>query len=165
MIICSNCQQPSEESAIFCGYCGARIETDNQSNASKSQAFVNIPPESETNAKTDSVAEAQIVLTELESKREKLALDQKKLIEQEHQIRADHAAELENRENPFQGSENAGRFVRVLQSASREAAQRNLEHKLAPSEEQLRKIEAMQSELEQQISEVKSFILENSPES
>lgn len=158
MGICSNCLEPGEESAAFCGFCGTKIEAADQSNEPESDALVNISSDAEIPVKTGSAADSQITLGELKSKREELALDKKKIVEQMNQIRANHAAALENRGSLFQGSENVGRFVKVLQSASREAAQRNLEHDLSPYEEELKKIEAMQTELEQQISEVESFI-------
>ena len=164
MIICSNCQQPGEESSAFCGYCGVKIPAANQRNESQLKALATVASDNEIIFKANSVAEAQIALEKLESKKEELTLDKKKLTEKESQIRANHAAALENRGNLFQSSENAGRFVRVLQTASRDAAQRNLEHELAPYQEQIRKIEATQSALEEQILEVKSFIQKNSQE-
>ena len=160
MIICSNCKQSNQESATFCGSCGSKLVQVYQSNAP--QTFVDISPYGQISVRANSVTEAKLALKELKLKKKELSLLKKQVTEQERQIRANYTDAVRNRGSKFQGGKSIGRFIRLAQTASRDAVRQNLAHQLAPYEQQKRKIEVVQSAIEQVILQVESVILKNS---
>jgi hypothetical protein len=130
--------------------------------SSEPQSFVDISPDGEISVRANSVPEAKLALKELKLKKKELSLLKKQVTEQERQIRAAYTDEVRRRGTKFQGGGGIGKFVRLAQTASRDAARHNLAQQLAPHEQQKRKIEAMKSAIEQLILQVEMFIHNNS---
>ena len=160
MIICSNCNQSNENTSVFCAYCGSKLVQVFQS--SEPQSLVDISPDGQISVRANSVPEAKLALKELKLKKKELSLLKKQVTEQERQIRAGYTHQVRQRGSKFQGGGTVGKFIRLAQTASRDAARHNLAQQLAPYEQQKRKIEAMKSAIEQLILQVELFIHNNS---
>jgi len=127
-----------------------------------SNDYVTISEDGEITVSVRSLPEAKLALKELKLKKKELTLLKKQFAEEERQIRANYTEEVRNRGSKVQGLGKVGKFIRLFQTASRDARKRTLSEELAPFEERKRKIEAVRNAIEQATLRVETYILQNS---
>ncbi|MEP7342764.1 MAG: hypothetical protein ABI977_33855 [Acidobacteriota bacterium] len=108
------------------------------------------------------ITEAKLAIKELKLRKKELSLLKRQVTEQERAIRAEYTHSVRQRGSKLQGGGGIGRFIRVVQTASRDSARRNLANRLAPYEQEKRKIDAMTTAIEEVLLKVEMAILENS---
>jgi len=164
MISCQNCGQSVDESSNFCGYCGAKIHNTavQIQQPGVQSSFVTISPDGQITVEARSLQEAKLALKELKLKKKELSLLKRQVTEQERAIRAGYTDAVRRRGSKIQGGGGIGRFIRMMQTASRDSARRNLAEQLAHYEQERRRIESMKSAIDQLILQVESIILRNS---
>ena len=90
-----------------------------------------------------SLAEAKIALKELKLKKKEFGLLKREIIAKQKEIRADHTHEVRTRGSMVRGGGGLGKFVRLIQTSSRDAKKATLAHTLSPLEKERQDCEAM----------------------
>ena len=112
------------------------------------------------NAKT--VPEAKLALKELKLHKKDYALAKRQINEQQKAIRAAYTDEIRRRGSKFQGGGGVGRFIRIVQTAKRDGARKELAKKLEPLEVKKRQVEAIITAIDQTALQIEAHILKNS---
>lgn len=126
------------------------------------QSYVTFAPSGEIIVRANTVAEAKLALKELKLKKKEQSILKRQLMEQERQIRATYTDTVRRRGSKFQGGGTVGKYVRLFQTAKRDATRSDLAVELTPLEHQKSRCEAMIQLLNKFILQVEMFILNNS---
>lgn len=113
-------------------------------------------------ASYDSVAEARMAIKELRFRKKEFSLKKRELSAAMKAIRAQYSAEIRNRGGMVRGGGKVGRFVRVVQSASRDSRRAKLAADLAPFEREKFRVEAIINAIDQAIFQIEGYVLRES---
>ena len=127
-----------------------------------SASLVTITPDGRILADINSVPQARQVIKELRLHKKQLNLQKRQINDQQRVIRSQYTHEVRQRGSKLRGGGKIGRFVRTVQTASRDARRAQLAHELAPLENQKRQIEAVKIAIDQAILRVEEYIEVNS---
>ena len=106
-----------------------------------------------------SIAEAKIALKELKLMKKQFGLTKREIISKQKEIRADHTHEVRTRGSMVRGGGGLGKFVRLIQSSSRDAKKANLAHTLSPLEKEQQECEAMMHTIDTAILQLQAQLL------
>jgi len=129
---------------------------------STNQSFVEISTDGTIRIRADSVAEAKIAIKELKLKKKELGITKREITNQQQQIRASYTEDTRKQGSKFRGGGGIGKFVRSVQTASRDAARANLANQLAPLDKQKNQIDSILNAIDRAILQVEAYILKNS---
>ena len=161
MPCCPNCKNDCASIDIYCAHCGARLVNNAGLSIQEPVSYINIEG-NHINVTVSSPTEAKLALKQLKLKKKEFALLKRQITESERAIRAQYTDEVRRRGSKFQGSGGIGRFVRLVQTASRDAARHRLANQLAPFEQQKRSVEAIRAAIDEMILKVEEKILRDS---
>lgn len=106
--------------------------------------------------------ETKLAIKELKLKKKEFSLLKKTVVAEQRQIRAQYTAEVRSRGSMVRGGGGFGRFVRSIQSGSRDNRRAQLANDLAPLEKRKQKIEATMRAIDQAIIQLESALLKQS---
>ncbi len=110
----------------------------------------------------NSVAEAKIALKQLRLRKREIGTAMKSIMEQQREIRAAYTDKVRHRGSKIRGGGGVGRFIRAVQTSSRDADRKNLAKNLAPYEERRTQLERMASVIDRAIIQIENYIAQNS---
>lgn len=161
MLICPHCNQGSDNTAVFCGYCGNPLIQRDLPTTRQYANLVTLTQEGEIIVEVHSIEEAKLALKELKMRKKELNIQKKAVNEQMRQIRANYTQYTRNRSMMMRGGGTFGKIVRVGQAISRDAHRRQLAADLAPLEHQKQWYESMTLAIEQAILKIETALKEN----
>ena len=164
MLTCSSCGRLCDETAHYCSFCGvAMTQASNQlSQVDGAQSYVSFSANGEIKVNVSNFLEAKLALKELKIKKKEYSIQKRQITEQERIIRAEYTNKVRQRGSKFQGGGGVGKFIRSVQTVTRDAARRELANKLAPYEQQKRFVESMISAIDQIILKIEAAIQQHS---
>jgi hypothetical protein len=109
-----------------------------------------------------SLSEAKIALKELKLKKKEYGLWKRAVNEQQKGIRAAYTEQVRSRGSMMRGGGGFGKFVRAIQTMSRDSKRGRLAHDLSPLGSEKQYIEAMIRTIDSAILQVDAYILRNS---
>lgn len=83
------------------------------------------------------------------------------MIQEQKQIRSQYTDSIRRQGSKFRGGGGVGKFIRTVQTASRDAQRRNLARELEPLEKKKFEIESVINAINQTLLQIESFLLEN----
>ena len=86
----------------------------------------------EIRVNTSTVAEAKFAIKELKLKKKEYSLQKRAVTDKQKEIRAQYTDEVRSRGSMMRGGGGLGKFVRAVQSASRDSKRAQLANALAP---------------------------------
>lgn len=108
-----------------------------------------------------STDEAKIALKELKLKKKEFGLIKRSITADLKNIRADYSNEASTRGSKMRGGGGLGKFVRTIQTISRDSNRASTANKLYPLEQQKLEVEALIHAIDTAIIQVESYILKN----
>ena len=124
------------------------------------QSFVEIV-NSTAHVKASSISEAKLALKDLKLKKKEYALLKRELNEKQKEIRASYTDEVRTRGSMLRGGGGLGKFVRFVQTASRDGKRSQLAVALAPLVQEKQSIESLIHAIDLASLQVESYILKN----
>lgn len=118
--------------------------------------------ENEIRFHADNAAESKLAIKELKLKKKEFSVLKQTVVAEQKRIRAQYTAELRTRGSMVRGGGGVGRFVRSVQSVSRDSRRAQLARDLAPVEKKKQKIEATMRAIDQAIIQLESALLKQS---
>lgn len=106
----------------------------------------------------ENVAEAKIALKELKLLKKEYGIQKRLIADNQKAIRAQYTDQTRRQGSVMRGGGGIGKFVRSMQSASRDTQRANLAKALAPYEKQKQQVEAIMLTIDKVILNVESFI-------
>jgi hypothetical protein len=120
--------------------------------------FVHVEPD-RLRVEFENVAEAKLALKELKLMKKECNLAKRNMNEQKSAVRAQYTENVRTQGSKMLGGGGFGRFVRTMQTISREHQRAALARALAPLEKDKQKIEALARAVEMSILNCEAFIL------
>ena len=108
---------------------------------------------------TSTLAEAKLAIKELKLRKKEYSLEKRSVNEQMKAIRAQYTQEVRSRGSKMRGSGGLGRFVRGIQTISRDNRRAKLASDLAPYEAKKQNIESMMMAIDSTILKVEAAII------
>jgi hypothetical protein len=105
--------------------------------------------------------EAKIALKELKLKKKEFGVLKKEIASNQREIRANHSHEVSTRGSKFQGGGGLGRFIRIIQTLSRDSKRASTANKVEPLEQRKREIDSIINSIESAIIQVEAYLLKN----
>ena len=170
MSYCGQCGAKNEGTK-FCPECGAPQAAPQKVPVSTRARAIEPPSDKEVahfekngDVKLDikSVPDAKLALKQLRLRKRELGAAKKVVMEEQRQIRAGYTEKVRERGSKFGGGGGVGRFVRAVQSASRDADRKQLAKNLEPYEEQRSRLEAAMNVIDRAILQVENYIAQSS---
>lgn len=115
----------------------------------------------EIRVNTSTVAEAKFAIKELKLKKKEYSLQKRAVTDKQKEIRAQYTDEVRSRGSMMRGGGGLGKFVRAVQSASRDSKRAQLANALAPYENQKQDIDAILRAIDSAILQVEAAILKH----
>ena len=106
-----------------------------------------------------SIAEIKLALKELKLKKKELSLAKRILNEEQKQIRSQYTEEVRFRGSMIRGGGGLGKFLRAVQTASRDSKRAALARNLSPYEVRKQEIESMLRAIDSAILQVEAALL------
>ena|SRR6266496_6712209 len=113
----------------------------------------------EIRVRTNSLDETKMAVKELKLMKKQYSLAKRTVGEEQKQIRAQYTQEVRSRGSMMRGGGGIGRFVRDIQSSSRDNRKARLASDLAPLEKKKQEIEAMIRAIDSTIIQVEAAII------
>ncbi len=110
---------------------------------------------------TSTIAEAKLAIKELKLKKKEYSLQKRAINEEQKRIRAQYTEEVRSRGSMMRGGGGLGKFVRAVQSVSRDSRKAQLASELAPHEKRKQDIEAMMRAIDSAIIQVEAAVLKH----
>jgi len=104
-------------------------------------------------------AEAKLALKELKLKKKELGVQKRILVSRQKEIRASYTEEVRTRGSMVRGGGGFGRFIRAVQTISRDSKRAGLAGELAPLERARQDVEAMIHAIDTLIIKVEAELL------
>ena len=108
-----------------------------------------------------SISEAKLALKELKLKKKEYSLLKRELNLKQKEIRASYNNEVRTRGSMLRGGGGLGKFVRFVQTASRDNKRSQLAVALAPFEQEKHSIELIINAIDSASLQVETYILKN----
>ena len=108
-----------------------------------------------------STAEAKLALKELKLKKKEYALLKRELNLKQKEVRAAYTDEVRTRGSMLRGGGGLGKFVRLVQTVSRDGKRNQLAVALAPLEQEKQSIESIVNAIDSVMLQVETYILNN----
>lgn len=109
-----------------------------------------------------SIPEAKLKIKQLKLKKKELNLIKKEINQQQKQIRAEYTDAIRKQGSKFRGGGKIGKFIRNVQTFSRDAQRRALAEALEPLEQKKQIVQSSIHEIEYTILQLEAYIIENS---
>lgn len=109
--------------------------------------------------KANCVAEAKLALKEMKLKKKEFGLMKRSVSDRQKEIRAAYTQEVRNRGSMMRGAGGLGKFVRTIQTISRDSKGAQLAATLAPLEEEKQRIGALMRAIDSAILQVEVHVL------
>jgi hypothetical protein len=109
--------------------------------------------------RTNSLDEAKMAIKELKLMKKQYALSKRTVGEEQKRIRAQYTQEVRSRGSMMRGGGGIGRFVRDIQSGSRDNRKARLASDLAPLEQKKQEIETVIRAIDSTIIQVEAAII------
>jgi hypothetical protein len=113
----------------------------------------------EIRVNTSTIAEAKLAIKELRLKKKEYALQKRAATDKQKEIRAQYTDEVRSRGSIMRGGGGFGKFVRAVQSSSRDIKRAQLANALAPYEKQKQDIDSILRAIDSAILQVEGAIL------
>jgi hypothetical protein len=113
------------------------------------------------NVKANTISEAKLALKELKLKKKEYGILKRSVTEQQKAIHAEYTAEVRSRGSMVRGGGGLGKFVRAVQTISRDSKRAQLAADLSPLERQQQYIEAVLRSIDSAILQVEAHILKH----
>ncbi len=107
----------------------------------------------------NNLAEAKIALKELKLKKKEFGVLKREVVARQKEIRASYTHEVRNRGSMMRGGGGLGKFVRAIQTVSRDSKRAGLANDLAPLEQEKVRIERMVGAIDSLIIRLEAYIL------
>ena len=131
-------------------------------NGSTSEQYVTVDRNGCIQVNVQTVAEGRIAIKELRLLKKALAVRKREVTSQQKEIRAGYTDHVRRRRSKVVGGGGIGRFIRVLQTVSRDNTRNNLAKSLEPLEGDKQKIEAASNAVDRAIVQMEEFVLRGS---
>jgi hypothetical protein len=105
--------------------------------------------------------EAKIALKELRLKKKEFGLIKRNFASEQKEIRVDYSNEVSTRGSKMRGGGGLGKFVRTIQTISRDIKRASTANKLTPLEQRKQEVEALIHTIDTVIIQVEAYILKN----
>lgn len=109
----------------------------------------------------DTVAEAKIAIKELRLEKKDWNVTKKDVAAQIAAIRADYRSEVAQRGSKVQGGGGFGRFLRGMQTASRDNRRAKVDEAIRPLEEHKADLDRVLTNIDSVILQLERYVLEN----
>jgi hypothetical protein len=137
----------------------AIAHTDPAQNDSALLQFVTVATNGHIHVNARTAPEAKLAMKELRLLKKGLALRKRDVTNQQRAIRAQYTDSVRHRGSKLPGLGKFGRFIRVMQTSSRDRARRGLATALEPLEKVKQQIDAGVNALDRSIAETEMFVL------
>ena len=114
---------------------------------------------SDIHVRFNTAAEGKIALKELKLKRKEYSLLKRQINEREREIRAQYTDQTRRQGSMMRGGGGFGKFIRGIESISRDSQRANLAKALAPLEKQKSQVDSMLQTFDSVILQVETHIL------
>lgn len=104
-------------------------------------------------------AEAKVALKELKLKKKEYGLLKREIALQQKEVRSAYTNEVATRGSRFMGGGGLGRFVRAVQTISRDSKRAEVANRIAPLEQRSMEIEAVIHAIDSTILQVEAYLL------
>ena len=123
-------------------------------------SFIQIEGET-VHVRANSLAEAKLALKELKLKKKEYGLLKRAVTERQKEIRAGYTENVRTRGSMVRGGGGVGRFVRAIQTVSRDSKRAQLANNLAPLEQQKQQIETILRAIDAALLQVEAHLLKH----
>lgn len=109
----------------------------------------------------NSAAEAKLAIKELKLKKKEFGLLKREITSQQKEIRAEHSHEVATRGSKMRGGGGFGKFVRAIQTISRDSKRANVANSISPLEQRKQEIETVIHSIDSAIVQVEAYLLKH----
>lgn len=118
--------------------------------------------ENEIRIHTNNATEIKIAIKELKLKKKEFSILKQTIMAEQKRIRAQYTVEVQTRGSLVRGGGSVGRFIRSVQTISRDGRRAQLARDLAPLETKKQNFEATIRAIDQAIIQLESALLKQS---
>lgn len=129
------------------------------SNAVDGFQYITVASNGRISVNANSAAEANAAIKELRILKKSFALQKRAVLDRQKAIRAKYTDQVRRRGSKFRGGGGFGRFIRNMQTISRDSSRSELARQLEPLENEKQRLEHAIAQVDSLITQVQSHLL------